>query len=80
MSTFGKLMKWSLENGKIAAGHTAGLAAAVLLLASEAHQVIRQPLSNNQSLLQCQTVSMSGGILAPGMIGHSICYAGQADT
>lgn len=39
LSTFGKLMEWSLKHAEVAAGHTSSLAAAVLHLASEAHQV-----------------------------------------
>ena len=63
MSLFGKLIEWSQRNDGIAAGHTTGLAAAVLLLASEAHQVTRQALSSNHSALQRHTVSMSDGIV-----------------
>lgn len=48
MSTFDKLMEWSLRHADVAAGHTSSLAAAVLHLASEAHQVTRQARSNNQ--------------------------------
>ena len=41
LSSFGKLLQWSLENDEVAAGHTSSLAAAVLLLASEAQQVTK---------------------------------------
>ena len=63
MSSFGKLMEWSLQNDGVAAGHTSSLAAAVLLLASEAYQVTRQACPNNQSPLQCHTMLMSDGIV-----------------
>ena len=62
MSSFGKLMEWSLKNDEVAAGHTSSLAAAVLLLASEAQQVTSRALPNNQSLLQFHPVSMYDGI------------------
>lgn len=51
MSSFEKLMQWALKNEAVLAGNTSSLAAAALLLVTQAYQVTNiNPSSTNLSL------------------------------